>query len=173
MLRNRNTNNLMEELEGRRAAIQHAQAIGLPASYTNFHRNQMRPIESELARRWREEAMTRNEPRRRTRAAKVIQKAFKNMYYKPTNNNNNVKGLRGRGYRKAIARATGRANTENLNRNALRIARLNYNARFNEGQGRLVQARNLANNLRMKYGANAANNALRRARNAVRREYAS
>lgn len=171
MLRNRNANNLLEELEGRRAAAQHAQAIGLPASYANFHRNQIRAIESEFARRWRAEAVARNEPRRRTRAAKVIQKAFKNMYYKP-NNNNNATGLRGRGYRKAIARATGRANTSNLNRNALRIARLNYNARFNEGQGRLVEARNLANNLRMQYGENAANNALRRARNAVRREYA-
>lgn len=167
MLRNRNANNLLEELEGRRAAVQHSQSIGMPSSYANFHRNQIRAIESELARRWRAEAVARNEPRRRTRAARVIQTAFKNMYYKP---NNNATGLRGRGYRKAMARATGRANTENLNRSALRIARLNYNARFNEGQGRLVEARNLANNLRMQYGENAANNALRRARNAVRRE---
>jgi hypothetical protein len=88
------------------------------------------------------------------------------MYYDP---NNNAIGLRGRGYRKTMARLGGRANTENMNRNALRIARLNYNARHNEGQGRLVEARNMANNLRIQYGENAANNALRRARNAVRR----
>jgi hypothetical protein len=146
--------------------------MNMPAAYKNFFKAQIADLKQEMARRWRAAAVARNEPRRRIRAAKVIQKAFKNMYYKP-NNNNNATGLRGRGYRKAIARATGRANTSNLNRNALRIARLNYNARFNEGQGRLVEARNLANNLRMQYGENAANNALRRARNAVRREYAS
>ena len=169
MLRNRNANNLLEELEGRRVAIQHSQAIGMPTSYANFHRNQIRAIESELARRWRAEAVARNEPRRRTRAARVIQNTFRNMYYAPSNRTGT---LHGRGYRKTMARLGGRANTENLNRNALRIARLNYNARYNEGQGRLAQARNLANNLRMQYGVNAANNALRRARNAVRREYA-
>ena len=169
MLRNRNANNLLEELEGRRAAVQHSQAIGMPSSYANFHRNQIRAIESELARRWRAEAVARNEPRRRTRATRVIQNAFRNLYYAPSNRMGSVHG---RGYRKTVARLAGRANTENLNRNALKIARLKYNARFNEGQGRLVQARNLANNLREKYGANAANNALRRARNAVRREYA-
>ena len=170
MLRNRNANNLLEELEGRQMAIQHSQAIGMPSSYANFHRNQIRAIESELARRWRAEAVARNEPRRRTRAARVIQNTFRNMYYAPSNRTGT---LHGRGYRKTMARLGGRANTENLNRNALRIARLNYNARrSNEGQGRLAQARNLANNLRMQYGVNAANNALRRARNAVRREYA-
>lgn len=167
MLRNRNANNLLEELEGRRVAVQHARAIGLPAAYANFHRNQVRAIESELARRWRAEAVARNEPRRRVRAAKVIQKTFKNMYHAPSNR---MGTLHGRGYRKTMARLRGRANTENLNRNALKIARLNYNARrSNEGQGRLVEARNMANNLRMQYGVNAANNALRRARNAVRR----
>lgn len=51
MLRNRNTNNLLEELEGRHAAVQHARSIGLPASYANFQKNQIRAIKNELARR--------------------------------------------------------------------------------------------------------------------------
>jgi len=140
--------------------------MNMPAAYRNFYRVQIAALKQEMGRRSRAAAVARNEPRRPARAAKVIQKKFKNMYYMP---NNNAIGLRGRGYRKTMARLGGRANTENLNRNALRIARLNYNARNNEGQGRLVEARNLANNLRMQYGENAANNALRRARNAVRR----
>jgi hypothetical protein len=163
MYRNRNNENLMEELEGRQMAVA---TMNMPAAYKNFYRAQIAAIKQEMARRWRAAAVARNEPRRPARAAKVIQKAFKNMYYAP---NNNAMGLRGRGYRKTMARFGGRANTENLNRNALKIARLNYNARHNEGQGRLVEARNMANNLRMQYGENAANNALRRARNAVRR----
>ena len=141
--------------------------MNMSAASRNFFKSEIAALKKELARRWRAAAVARNEPRRQGRAAKVIQKAFKNMYYAY---NNNANGLRGRGYRKTMARLGGRANTENLNRNALRIARLNYNARYNEGQGRLAQARNLANNLRMQYGVNAANNALRRARNAVRRE---
>ena len=153
----------MEELEGRQMAVA---TMNMPAAYRNFYRVQIAALKQEMGRRSRAAAVARNEPRRPARAAKVIQKKFKNMYYMP---NNNAIGLRGRGYRKTMARLGGRANTENLNRNALRIARLNYNARNNEGQGRLVEARNLANNLRMQYGENAANNALRRARNAVRR----
>ena len=163
MYRNRNNANLMEELEGRQMAVA---TMNMPAAYKNLYRAQIAAIKQEMARRSRAAAVARNAPRRPARAAKVIQKAFKNMYYAP---NNNAIGLRGRGYRKTMARLSGRANTENLNRNALRIARLNYNARrSNEGQGRLVEARNMANNLRMQYGENAANNALRRARNAVR-----
>ena len=136
------------------------------AGATIHHEAQIRALQRELARRWRAAAVARNEPRRRVRAAKVIQKAFKNMYHAPSNR---MGTLHGRGYRKTMAQLRGHANTENLNRNALKIARLNYNARHNEGQGRLVEARNMANNLRMQYGVNAANNALRRARNAVRR----
>lgn len=163
-MNNRRSNeNLMEELEGRQMAVA---TMNMPAAYRNFYRAQIAALKQEMGRRSRAAAVARNEPRRPVRAAKVIQKKFKNMYYMP---NNNAIGLRGRGYRKTMARLGGRANTENLNRNALRIARLNYNARYNEGQGRLVEARNLANNLRMQYGENAANNALRRARNAVRR----
>jgi len=163
-MNNRRSNeNLVEELEGRQMAVA---TMNMPAAYKNFYRVQIAAIKQEMGRRSRAAAVARNEPRRPARAAKVIQKKFKNMYYMP---NNNAIGLRGRGYRKTMARLGGRANTENLNRNALRIARLNYNARNNEGQGRLVEARNLANNLRMQYGENAANNALRRARNAVRR----
>ena len=163
-MNNRRSNeNLVEELEGRQMAVA---TMNMPAAYRNFYRVQIAALKQEMGRRSRAAAVARNEPRRPARAAKVIQKKFKNMYYMP---NNNAIGLRGRGYRKTMARLGGRANTENLNRNALRIARLNYNARNNEGQGRLVEARNLANNLRMQYGENAANNALRRARNAVRR----
>jgi len=162
----RSNANLMEELEGRQMAVA---TMNMSAAYKNFYRAQIAALKRELARRWRAAAVARNEPRRQVRAAKVIQKAFKNMYYVP---NNNATGLRGRGYRKTMARLGGRANTENLNRNALKIARLNYNARrSNEGQGRLAQARNLANNLRTQYGVNAANNALRHARNAVRNEH--
>jgi hypothetical protein len=163
MYRNRNNENLMEELGGRQMAVA---TMNMPVAYRNFYRAQIAAIKQEMARRSRAAAVARNAPRRPARAAKVIQKAFKNMYYDP---NNNAIGLRGRGYRKTMARLGGRANTENMNRNALRIARLNYNARHNEGQGRLVEARNMANNLRIQYGENAANNALRRARNAVRR----
>lgn len=158
MYRNRNNENLMEELEGRQMAVA---TMNMPTAYKNLYRAQITAIKQEMGRRSRAAAVARNAPRRPARAAKVIQKAFKNMYYAP---NNNANGLRGRGYRKTMARLIGRANTENLNRNALRIAR-----RHNEGQGRLVEARNMANNLRMQYGENAANNALRRARNAVRR----
>jgi hypothetical protein len=163
MYRNRNNENLMEELEGRQMAVA---TMNMRATNKNFYRAQIAAIKQEMARRWRTAAVARNEPRRQARAAKVIQKKFKNMYYAPSNRRGT---LRGRGYRKTVARLQGRANTENLNRNALRIARLNYNARHNEGQGRLVEARNMANNLRMQYGENVANNALRRARNAVRR----
>lgn len=86
MLRNRNANNLLEELEGRRMAVRHAQSIGLPASYANFHRNQIRAIESELAKRWRAQAVARNEPRRRNHAARVIQERFRARRQAPLNN---------------------------------------------------------------------------------------
>jgi hypothetical protein len=146
MLRNRNTNNLLEELEGRQAAIPQARAIGLPASYANFHQNQIRAIKSELARRWRAEAVARNEPRRRARAAKVIQKKFKNIFYTP---NNNANGIRGRGYRMTMARVRGnnaskvgprerlmgtlRTKLNNLRRQTNRGAMVNiYNSMYNK-----------------------------------------
>jgi len=157
----------MDELEGRQMAVA---TMNMPATYKNFYKTQIAAIKQELIRRWRAAAVARNEPRRQARAAKVIQKAFKNMYYAPTTSTR-PGTLRGRGYRKTMARLGGGANTENLNRNALKIARILYNARNNEGQGRLERARNMSNNLRIKYGENAANNALRRARNAVRRAH--
>lgn len=89
MYRNRNNANLMEELEGREMAVA---TMNMPRNYRNFYNAQISAIKSELARRFRIQAMTRNEPRRRVRAAKVIQRAFKNMYY-----------------RKSIASARGRA----------------------------------------------------------------
>lgn len=101
MYRNRNNSNLMEELEGREMAVA---TMNMPTSYKNFYRNQIRAIKQELARRWRTAAMARNEPRRRGRAAKVIQKKFKELFYTP---NNNGVGIRGRGYRMAMARTRG------------------------------------------------------------------
>lgn len=164
MYRHHTNANLAEELEGRQMAVHHARVMGLPAAYANFHRNQIRAIKSELARRWRATAVQRNAARRPARAARVIQRAFRQMYYKPSNNNALRGTLHSRGYRKAMARARGVANTENLNRIALKIERLKINARRNEAQGKLTEARNLTNNLRAEYGENATTNALRRAR---------
>lgn len=110
MYRNRNNENLMEELEGRQMAVA---TMNMPAAYKNLYRAQIAALKQEMARRWRAQAVARNEPRRQVRAAKVIQKAFKNMYHMP---NNNSKGLRGRGYRKTMARLAGRANNENTRR---------------------------------------------------------
>ena len=164
MLRNRNSNNLLEELEGRHAAVERAQAIGLPAAYANVHRNQIRVIQSELARRWRAEAVARNELRRPARAAKVIQKRFKNVFYAP---NNNGTGLRGRGYRMAMTRVRGnnaskvgprerlmgtlRTKLNNLRRQTNRGAMVNiYNSMYNkwmEGGG--MNGATLMNNAQM------------------------
>ena len=105
----RSNQNLMEELEGRQMAIAHLKNTGGRSEYKNFHRNQINAIKRELARRWRAAAMARNEPRRRTRAARVIQKKFKNVFYTP---NNNGMGLRGRGYRTAMARVRGNATSQ-------------------------------------------------------------
>ena len=92
---------LMEELKGRQMALA---TMNMPATYRNFYMGEIAALKKELARRWRTAAVARNAPRRRGRAAKVIQKKFKNMYYTP---NNNSTGLRGRGYRMAMARARG------------------------------------------------------------------
>lgn len=47
---------------------------------------------------------------------------------------------------------------------ARQVARLEFNSRFNEGQGRVMEAANMANYLRYEHGNANANNALRRAR---------
>jgi hypothetical protein len=61
------------------------------------------------------------------------------------------------------------ANSPSLARRALNIAQLEFNARFNDGQGRHVNAVNAANLLRALYGNAVANNALRRARGVIRK----
>lgn len=97
----RSNTNLMEELEGRQMALA---TMNMPNGYKNMYRAQIAALKQELARRWRTAAVARNEPRRQARAAKVIQKKFKNVFYTP---NNNGMGLRGRGYRMAMARVRG------------------------------------------------------------------
>lgn len=138
MYRNLSNANLMEELEGRQMAVA---TKSMPKNYKNFYMAQINGLKRELIRRWRAQAVARNAPHRRVRAATVIQRKFKQS----------------------------RAKSSSLNRNALKIAQLNYNARHNEGQGRLVEARNMTINLRTQYGKEAANNAIRRARKSVRR----
>lgn len=152
--RNMNYNNLVTEYMVRQQAL----ASGaIPNAYKPHYLASLQAIRNEFRRL----AVARNETRRPARAARVIQRAFKNLYYAPSNKYGT---LHGRGSRKALARAKGENNTENLNRKALRIVRIRNNARRNEGQGRLVQARNLAQNLRAEYGENAVRNALNRAR---------
>lgn len=51
-----------------------------------------------------------------------------------------------------------------LGNRAVRIARNQVNARNNEGQGRFEEIQNAINSLRYKYGNQAANNAIKRAR---------
>jgi hypothetical protein len=143
MYRNRNNANLVEELEGRQIAVA---TMNMPAAYKNLYRAQIAAIKQEMARRSRAAAVARNAPRRPARAAKVIQKAFKNMYYEP---NNNGMGLRGRGYRMAMARARGnnaaqvgpreritgllRTKLNNLRRQTNRGAMVNiYNGMYNK-----------------------------------------
>ena len=139
----RSNANLMEELEGRQMALA---TMNMPNAYKNMYRAQIAALKQELARRWRTAAVARNAPRRRGRAAKVIQKTFKNMYYTP---NNNSTGLRGRGYRMTMARVRGnnatrvgpreritgmlRTKLNNLRRQTNRGAMVNiYNGMYNK-----------------------------------------
>jgi hypothetical protein len=100
-----------------------------------------------LTRRlWALQAAQRNRPRRPARAARTIQKKFKNIFYTP---NNNGTGLRGRGYRMTMARVRGnnasqvgpreritgvlRAKLNNLRRQTNRGAMVNiYNSMYNK-----------------------------------------
>ena len=143
MYRNRNNENLMDELEGRQMAVA---TMNMPATYKNLYKTQIAALKKELARRSRAAAVARNQPRRPTRAAKVIQKKFKNMFYTP---NNNSTGLRGRGYRMTMARVRGnnasqvgarehitgllRTKLNNLRRQTNRGAMVNiYNGMYNK-----------------------------------------
>ena len=159
MYRNRNNENLMEELEGRQNAVA---TMNMPAAYKNLYRAQIATLKQELARRWRTAALARNEPRRRGRAAKGIQKAFKNIYYTP---NNNAVGLRGRGYRMAMARTRGNNASQVGQRERLMSTlrtKLN-NLRRQTNRGAMVNIYNSMYNKWMEaggaHGANALNNA--------------
>jgi Zn-dependent protease with chaperone function len=133
----------MEELEGRQMAVA---TMNMPNGYKNLFKAQIAALKKELARRSRAAAVARNQPRRPTRAAKVIQKKFKNMFYTP---NNNSTGLRGRGYRMTMARVRGnnasrvgareritgmlRTKLNNLRRQTNRGAMVNiYNGMYNK-----------------------------------------
>lgn len=76
----------MEELEGRQMALAHLNRTGGRQEYKNFHRNQIRGIKGELARRWRAQAAEK----RRTRNRRAVQRrvrqaanAFIAPLYKP------------------------------------------------------------------------------------------
>jgi len=148
----------MEELEGRQMALA---TVNMPASYKNVYKAQIAGLKQELARRWRAAAMAKNEPRRQARAAKVIQKAFKNVYYTP----NNGTGLRGRGYRMAVARMRGN-NTSQIGprEHITRVLKTKLNnLRRQTNRGAMV---NIYNSMERKwkkaggvYGANVMNNA--------------
>lgn len=56
--------NLLEELNGRHRAINHLGVMGGMPGFANFHRNQIRAIKSELARRWRNQAVAKNRVRK-------------------------------------------------------------------------------------------------------------
>jgi hypothetical protein len=115
-----------------------------------------------LTRRlWALQAAQRNRPRRPARAARVIQKKFKQVFYTPNNNGN---GLRGRGYRMAMARRRGtnpanvgprerltrtlKAKLANLRRQTNRGAMVNiYNGMYNKWMnGGGVHGANIMNN---------------------------
>ena len=107
------------------------------------------------------QAAQRNRPRRPARAARVIQKKFKQVLYTPNNNGN---GLRGRGYRMAMARRRGtnpanvgprerltrtlKAKLANLRRQTNRGAMVNiYNGMYNKWMnGGGVHGANIMNN---------------------------
>lgn len=110
------------------------------------------------------QAAQRNQPRRPARAARVIQRKFKQAFYTP---NNNGTGLRGRGYRMTMARMRGNNATKvgarerlmgtlstklnNLRRQTNRGAMVNiYNSMYNKWMaGGGANGANLMNNAQM------------------------
>lgn len=108
------------------------------------------------------QASQRNQPRRPTRAARVIQKRFKNVFYTP---NNNGTGLRGRGYRMTMARMRGNNSTKVGPRERLigtLRTKLN-NLRSQDNRGAMVNIYNSMYNKWMEgggvNGSNVMNNA--------------
>jgi hypothetical protein len=76
---NRSNNNLIEELEGREFMVAQLERNGGLAGHKNFHKNQIRAIRKELARRWRNQA---NE-KMRARTAKKAAGKWLHTLYKP------------------------------------------------------------------------------------------
>lgn len=160
MYRNQNNSNLMEELEGRQMAVA---TMNMAKRNKNFYMAQIAAIKKELARRWRAQAVARNEPRRRVRAAKVVQQKFKNMYYMP---NNNGTGLRGRGYRKTMASLRGNNSASRMSpRESLTVvlkSKLN-NLRRQTNRGAMVNIYNGMYNKWMAAGGMNGTNILKNA----------
>ena len=124
MYRHHTNANLAEELEGRQAAVHHAQATGLPASYANFHRNLIKAIKSELARRWRNQAVAKNKARRQRAVQRKVHQAankFLAPLYKPRTSTS-PPGLR-------AARSIGRHMPNMSYQNAMAMARAMMRAR--------------------------------------------
>jgi hypothetical protein len=79
----RSNANLQEELEGRQMALRYLVNTGGREDYRNLQRNQIRGIQHELARRARNQAVTK----RRTRLARKALRTWKARSYRPPTNN--------------------------------------------------------------------------------------
>ncbi len=166
----RTVNNVREAL--RWANNWEVEALGLGNSrYAPTTRNEWAAHERYKAMLGRRllalQAAQRNRPRRRVRAAKVIQRKFRQAYYAP----NAGHGLRGRGYRKTMARLRGRqasppASPRSRITATLRAKLANLRAAQNSGnRGNMV---NIYNSMGRAWeaaggihGANVMNNAQR------------
>lgn len=126
------------------------------------HRKEVAMLERRLAAL---RAAQRNQARRPERAARVIQKKFKSVFYTP---NNTGAGIRGRGHRMAMARQRGnnasqvgaREHTVSVLRSKLEKLR---HARNTGNRGNMVNIYNSMLNARARgggrHGANVMNNA--------------
>lgn len=82
-LRNMSEENLLEELNGRSAAIAHVRNVGMTPQWAEPHRVGILAIKSELARRWRSAAASK----RRARASKKAANFWlSRSLYKPGSN---------------------------------------------------------------------------------------
>lgn len=122
-------------------------------------------VEKLQRRRWALQAAQRNAPRRPARAARVIQKKFKQSFYSP---HNTGLGIRGRGYRMAMVRARGGKASEVGPREHItrklraKLANLRH-ARATGNRGNMVNIYNSMTNAWERaggiHGANVMNNA--------------
>lgn len=86
MYRNHTNANLNEELEGREMAIMQLTQMGGRENYKNVHRNRIRAIKKEMARRWRAQAVAKNRVRRNRVISQHVsqaERAFLRPLYKP------------------------------------------------------------------------------------------